>query len=136
MGYLTKISILAVLADRDWSTEEPSRISTVFQSSRSLRTATPWALRHGRLLAFQSSRSLRTATMALTSVVCALTRFQSSRSLRTATRSDAPYLLQVRDFNPRGPCGPRRRQYWYLCHGCGISILAVLADRDATPLRR
>ena len=50
MGYLTKISILAVLADRDWSTEEPSRISTVFQSSRSLRTATVHGVRQPHVL--------------------------------------------------------------------------------------
>ena len=105
-----KISILAVLADRDEYLGGNRVPINVFQSSRSLRTAT---LRPGvnssSLKLFQSSRSLRTATClgrcrgglvvaisilavladrdvnALPFRAYALIIFQSSRSLRTAT---------------------------------------------------
>ena len=33
--------------------------------------------------------------------------FQSSRSLRTATQTHRMQIWSCRDFNPRGPCGPR-----------------------------
>ena len=61
---LIRISILAVLADRDCAVLYAESTGRVFQSSRSLRTAT----RQGRgpdgpLVTFQSSRSLRTATL-------------------------------------------------------------------------
>ena len=36
--------------------------------------------------------------------------FQSSRSLRTATGKAAPIPPGMSYFNPRGPCGPRRRK--------------------------
>ena len=79
--------------------------------------------------------------------------FQSSRSLRTATPACWLHGSVGRHFNPRGPCGPRPPACWL--HGSvgrhfnprgpcgprpkenhgngnadGISILAVLADRD------
>ena len=54
---------------------------------------------------FQSSRSLRTATFDPQELVRAV-EFQSSRSLRTAT-SASGRNMGAKDFNPRGPCGPR-----------------------------
>ena len=80
------ISILAVLADRDCTPERYERSEQIFQSSRSLRTAT--------------GRKDPTATSKVA--------FQSSRSLRTETAG--AYHLGTPDdnFNPRGPCGPRR----------------------------
>ena len=103
----------------------------VFQSLRSLRTATPSgptppgtaayfnprspcgprpppAQTAAMMAEFQSSRSLRTATIGSPGHPRA-NQFQSSRSLRTAT------LRDVRDQGVRD-----------------ISILAVLADRDGT----
>ena len=81
-----------------------------FQSSRSLRTATRILPRLIlRRLPFQSSRSLRTATWLL--VRCRVSsEFQSSRSLRTATPPRGGPLMRAEglNFNPRGPCGPRR----------------------------
>ena len=62
----------------------------------------------GLVVVFQSSRSLRTATRFAKLPEQKKTEFQSSRSLRTATL--------------RAPG---------LGIGLGISILAVLADRDA-----
>ena len=80
------ISILAVLADRDFDGRKRKNHFVVFQSSRSLRTAT------------SPSPSGSSAKL-----------FQSSRSLRTATRRpDA--TPPSGHFNPRGPCGPRRRK--------------------------
>ena len=80
------ISILAVLADRDERAFGGLRPQVIFQSSRSLRTATKIFSRKPPIAAkFQSSRSLRTATVEAVSIVLISRLFQSSRSLRTAT---------------------------------------------------
>ena len=85
-------------------------VALIFQSSRSLRTATASrSLGIGKGI-FQSSRSLRTATGKTLSAV-QYCRFQSSRSLRTATCRKLDNVDNI-----------------------GISILAVLADRDGTML--
>ena len=60
------------------------------------------------MLLFQSSRSLRTATEKLHVLASPAATFQSSRSLRTATSSACVIKPTHRHFNPRGPCGPRR----------------------------
>ena len=57
--------------------------------------------------------------------------FQSSRSLRTATADVGMRIGYYRYFNPRGPCGPRHPDPVHHAMGAGISILAVLADRDS-----
>ena len=147
-----------------------------FQSSRSLRTATENKARTKREQTFQSSRSLRTATCFCQLLMVAWQLFQSSRSLRTATNKnltlsrgfsisilavladrdqhvDITALSMRLDFNPRGPCGPRRESgamtacsklhfnprgpcgprpqaHGQHCSCLHISILAVLADRD------
>ena len=123
-----KISILAVLADRDRSSGNACGAGRKFQSSRSLRTATLLQANSIGVFEFQSSRSLRTATPRLGHSLGKVL-FQSSRSLRTATLPGWPYqpghrisILAVladrdpgkacpvrrqRHFNPRGPCGPR-----------------------------
>ena len=105
-------------------------LDRIFQSSRSLRTATGalpgnrptrhhfnprgpcgprplgrmWSARTKAI--FQSSRSLRTATLSAVKPVL-VTVFQSSRSLRTATSSRRHQTWRYNHFNPRGPCGPR-----------------------------
>ena len=79
------ISILAVLADRDVPPLFIIPGITVFQSSRSLRTATGGTADFYYIIKFQSSRSLRTATMVWNKVHRVIVPFQSSRSLRTAT---------------------------------------------------
>ena len=56
--------------------------------------------------------------------------FQSSRSLRTATAHAIPASRRRRNFNPRGPCGPRLLLPATNGSMAFISILAVLADRD------
>ena len=85
--------------------------------------------------------------------------FQSLRSLRTATPSGPTPPGTAAYFNPRSPCGPQlpsvpssflRGEFQSLRSlrtatpsrlaearaAAGISILAVLADRDRTPSRR
>ena len=79
---------------------------------------------------FQSSRSLRTATSDTEIATGYRTAFQSSRSLRTATALAAVRAWACVYFNPRGPCGPRPLGIRPLTYAGGISILAVLADRD------
>ena len=82
-----------------------------FQSSRSLRTATIRAAIKQleadiiSILAVLADRDLTTALP----TPCSQT-FQSSRSLRTATTSPRARSSSPAYFNPRGPCGPRRRR--------------------------
>ena len=152
------ISILAVLADRDFSFDITGGVDFIFQSSRSLRTATSLAPRSTESLKlFQSSRSLRTATGGTVAVIAfpvisilavladrdvmrtmpfwLTVAFQSSRSLRTATWIWWPGNSSMINFNPRGPCGPRLVLLASNNTAPSISILAVLADRDR-PQRR
>ena len=82
---VSSISILAVLADRDRGVPVAPAADDLFQSSRSLRTAT-----------------------FLPGMISRPCGFQSSRSLRTATSSGCCHRREAHHFNPRGPCGPRR----------------------------
>ena len=84
----------------------------------------------GVYVKFQSSRSLRTATYGLDGMDMYFPIFQSSRSLRTATPVSDTQAYKQLDFNPRGPCGPRRTIKNIDKIELMISILAVLADRD------
>ena len=112
--------------------------------------------RRSRILGFvfQSSRSLRTATSAeqariqrewQISILAVLadrdgTRFPPRYSGRYFNPRGpcGPRLrkmpnvkrLLILDFNPRGPCGPRRPPKYFERLFENISILAVLADRD------
>lgn len=83
----------------------------VFQSLRSLRTATPSGPTPPGTAAYFNPRG-----------PCGLRRplvwprpgpppvFQSLRSLRTATIRRNPSILRPGNFNPRGPCGPRQQR--------------------------
>ena len=129
--YCSKISILAVLADRDVHIQNlvPVLVISILAVLADRDTVAPAA-----------------ASRAET--------FQSSRSLRTATWANWPLEVPFMYFNPRGPCGPRpglRRTSISSAEfqssrslrtatrdvGAGvlqtnISILAVLADRDVS----
>ena len=85
-----RISILAVLADRDHS-------QTTFQS----------ILGDISILAVLADCDTRWRDNGGGTSV-----FQSSRSLRTATRKSPERTCRGKYFNPRGPCGPRLR---YCC---------------------
>ena len=110
--HAANISILAVLADRDSSRPKMPTTPPIFQSSRSLRTATVEAVSIVLISKlFQSSRSLRTATslsgggdpMLYISILAVL----ADRDRRVRLTLIAGTL----DFNPRGPCGPRRGRH-------------------------
>ena len=105
---MTKISILAVLADRDLELD----------LSRKNRTKhfNPRGPCGPRQRAFGGRRP---------QVI-----FQSSRSLRTATRASSGRNGDHQYFNPRGPCGPQLLNLRPKEVPPNISILAVLADRD------
>ena len=125
---LNGISILAVLADRDLPLCSMGCGTPVFQSSRSLRTATVY-------------KGVRQPQVTISILAVLADRDGQSRR----------HPRQARNFNPRGPCGPRRNRphkehpgHHFNPRGpCGprpfvtsfvilvvISILAVLADRD------
>ena len=111
-------------------------------------------IRAAGLPLFQSSRSLRTATARACILMALSPVFQSSRSLRTATVQKYLSTQYISNFNPRGPCGPRHQQTEQTRkpkefqssrslrtatrdgarpgRARRISILAVLADRDAS----
>ena len=129
-GYHQGISILAVLADRDRRRSRSSVDPLGGQSSRSLRTATHLHSVHDpgaqiSILAVLADRDVFEWWERLVTVI-----FQSSRSLRTATSSRTTRTGLHKNFNPRGPCGPRRTQAKKIDFDTRISILAVLADRD------
>ena len=104
------ISILAVLADRDCFWRRDIEPKGAFQSSRSLRTATV--------------RGLHKEVCGRISILAVL-----------ADRDGHDSVLKIanRNFNPRGPCGPRRGHDFRRDTRDAISILAVLADRDIKP---
>ena len=102
-----RISILAVLADRDGS-----GLKLDLSRKNNFNPRGPCGPRRGtinsanRRQLFQSSRSLRTATQeavadkytAMISILAVLADRDSSRSKTNSLNTD---------FNPRGPCGPR-----------------------------
>ena len=79
---------------------------------------------------FQSSRSLRTATC----LAHHLMHKNTISILAVLADRDLNELLAAcgrrKYFNPRGPCGPRHGTGFETGRYLGISILAVLADRD------
>ena len=102
-----KISILAVLADRDGGCYMSTQTTHLFQSSRSLRTATAqMASQFFTGLDFNPRGPCGPRLRKFCSSSCTI-KFQSSRSLRTATYLRQGGFPQNQDFNPRGPCGPR-----------------------------
>ena len=56
-----------------------------------------------------------------------LSRFQSSLPVRGATRCASPRTCSSGYFNPRSPCGERRR--------CGITYAALTAFQSSLPVR-
>ena len=153
------ISILAVLADRNHCVRPSATLTANFNRRG------PCGPRPDSFTALSLHQSYfnpcgpcgpRPAIQADTAAV--LTGFQSSRSLRTATNlvrklghilgisilavladrdwSWASSPLPRRNFNPRGPCGPRQcSSFPGLCPDY-ISILAVLADRDPVAMSK
>ena len=67
----------------------------------------------------------------LNSSLLSLVRFQPTRPLRGATSDTGGFLRNLRDFNPRAPCGARLRRAQVLAPFVGISTHAPLAGRDS-----
>ena len=102
-----------------------------FQSSRSLRTATPEGIvRHRIEVRISILAVLADRDQALDLSV--LLREISILAVLADRDTEAKFTIwrRSRYFNPRGPCGPRPRGLPQRLDPGGISILAVLADRD------
>ena len=126
---ITGISILAVLADRDPSFPGfPSRICISILAVLADRDVHDMDVTADGEL-FQSSRSLRTAT-------CGYYRLLGEFAISIlAVLADRDVKKRAKkgnnmNFNPRGPCGPRLYTFTPAATKSSISILAVLADRD------
>ena len=82
--------------------------------------------------AFQSTHPLRGATQCTTCSRRACFSFQSTHPLRGATHGRCARLAQTQsNFNPRTPCGVRRKAPDDARAAAGISIHAPLAGCDA-----
>ena len=87
------------------------RVDTLFQSTRPVRGATYEALKDGKV-----------------------SMFQSTRPVRGATGEFAPSEERAQSFNPRAPCGARRRLRGQRRPHVEVSIHAPRAGRDAGAL--
>jgi len=124
-----QVSIHAVPADRDQSGWNSEMNVFMFQSTRSLRTATLMsAIATSSDSKFQSTRSLRTATIALASD-SSWEKFQSTRSLRTATLGQEfqPPFIEV---SIHAVPADRDSRCGIFMARPSVSIHAVPADRD------
>ena len=83
---------------------------------------------------FQSTRPLRGATVVALPLAGSW-RFQSTRPLRGATLMAPVENVVETNFNPRAPCGARRRLYPRGPVAVSISIHAPLAGRDLMRIR-
>ena len=126
-----KISIHAPHAGRDLSN------SAVACSKTSISIHAPHAGRDSSArprvryrFQFQSTRPMRGATKAPQHRYLFLTKFQSTRPMRGATGHRATPLAATVNFNPRAPCGARRRRSPRTWGNPEISIHAPHAGRD------
>ena len=83
------------------------------------------------LTLFQSTHSLRSATRWMIWTWCTH-GFQSTHSLRSATHKLQHFWCIQCGFNPRTPCGVRRRATPPHKSRIGVSIHALLAECDCT----
>ena len=106
-----------------------------FQSLRSLRTATPSRLAEARAAAGISILAVLADRNHCVRPSATLTA-NFNRCGPCGPRPDSFTALSLHQsyFNPRGPCGPRLGLWVPLILILGISILAVLADRDGFAL--
>ncbi len=100
-----------------------------FQSTHSLRSATQFRSKLGVMFGFQSTHSLRSATSPTfgegvketVSIHALLAECDHSRSL---------VEKEISSFNPRTPCGVRRKRSINNYHKTIVSIHALLAECD------
>ena len=123
------VSIHALLAECDRSVCFSEEARKAFQSTHSLRSATGSSVTRGGLYQFQSTHSLRSAT-----------RFSCRIILRIIVSIHAllaecdvlvvPNGPPCSSFNPRTPCGVRRRFRYRRNRRHAVSIHALLAECD------
>ena len=95
----------------------------------------PCGARHGHVtgttvfILFQPTRPLRGATQTLHPLTTG-SKFQPTRPLRGATARGTRSATATRNFNPRAPCGARRREDFQRLQYSMISTHAPLAGRD------
>ena len=127
----TGISIHAPLAGRDFPALYSIRQCFYFNPRAPCGARLPWSNSFQRWLKFQSTRPLRGATsfpnlqsvsllisihaplagrdLSLCSGITLRPLFQSTRPLRGATLTDGAVITLDLHFNPRAPCGARRK---------------------------
>ena len=88
----------------------PKTHSLLFQSTRSVRSATALLGSRKPMDIFQSTRSVRSATYRHNPAPVPQIRFQSTRSVRSATQEIRHKKTGCLDFNPRAPCGARHQR--------------------------
>ena len=107
----------------------PPIIPQKFQPTRPLRGATAFLSCGYTTVLFQPTRPLRGATK-MTLESKAMELFQPTRPLRGATLPNHVLQAPFSYFNPRAPCGARRRWRRISCRSLRISTHAPLAGRD------
>ena len=104
-------------------------MAVIFQPTRPLRGATAQACDTRNTVQFQPTRPLRGATI-LKHISASSDRFQPTRPLRGATDVTDKLIPSTVYFNPRAPCGARRRWKDRKLRRADISTHAPLAGRD------
>ena len=100
-----------------------------FQSTHSLRSATPFLLLPGPFTAFQSTHSLRSATNnSVMGIPCTSVSIHALLAECDAVKFDIQLVKQ--GFNPRTPCGVRLSDGVKPAAGGKVSIHALLAECD------
>ncbi len=132
---VSEISIHAVLWDRDLSVTSRSRRNEDFNprgplGPRRRVLCGDLILRKISIHAVLWDRDITGARLNFKLII-----FQSTRSSGTATSSSPVSQFFIFNFNPRGPLGPRRMDESQNVKFPGISIHAVLWDRDSSPPR-
>ena len=107
-----------------------AKVDGPFQSTRPVRGATwtGYIGEWGRV--FQSTRPVRGATTDM-DYDDGRTVFQSTRPVRGATAAPGPTPPTCRSFNPRAPCGARRRSPRCRARGCRFNPRAPCGARRA-----
>ena len=80
---------------------------------------------------FQPSLSLWRATVSVGVATCRYLSFQPALSSRRATTAAPAPVNPAPYFNPRSPCGERRRPSWWSCRAALFQ--STLSSRRATP---
>ena len=148
-----EISIHALLAGCDEGHLDPAQLEEIFQSTRPMRGATAMICSLDISREFQSTRPMRGATAQRVILGKTEFEFQSTRPMRGATKvsgyadiedysisihaphagRDDPAVLGFfppPDFNPRAPCGARRR--WPPCSRRSRKFQSTRPVRGAT----